>query len=483
MKNNHLPNKILTILFFFFLTCSAYSQPVTWYKTFGDPVKNMHGNYVVQTFDGGYVILGDKGIGAGDQKMLLLKLDYLGNLIWFKYPADTIININPQKLVQTSDSGFVILGSQYQQWGYFLLKTDKNGNFLWRKNYPDTAVAYPALYGLANTLDNGFILSGEFISYSPPSQKGYLIKTDSLGNVKWQRGYKDSTINGYGDIVQFPDSNYYTSGVTYNTTSNNYSVAKKFSSTGNVIWTKIFNLYTGAGMLSKILNDRIAIFSSKGRNSHYVTLFDTSGNIIWQNLHSYPSFVYSFNSTLNGNIILSGVSDSSGYNETIAIKKLSSSGDSILAKNFQYQGFTSLSVKNTCPTNDNGFIIVGYTGKVFKYSLLIIKTDSAFNSPMISNILSQPEIISNNFELFQNYPNPFNSSTRINFKIPCSDEVLIKIFDLSGREIFNSGYKLYFKGLNSFILNTNKYNLSSGIYLFTIEYKGQAKSLKLVYLK
>ncbi len=87
----------------------VYSQSVTWVKIIGDSVKSMSGVSVVQTFDGGYAVLGYKGNVSNDQKMLLIKLDYLGNIQWIKYPAGTIENISPLKLVQTNDSGFAML--------------------------------------------------------------------------------------------------------------------------------------------------------------------------------------------------------------------------------------------------------------------------------------------------------------------------------------------------------------------------------------
>jgi len=118
----------------------AYSQPVTWVKIIGDSVKNMAGISIVQTYDGGYAVLGYKQFTTGNEKMLLLKLDYLGNLLWLKYPADTIINVSPLKLVQVKDSGLVMFGYDHTILRNFLLKTDKSGNFLWRKNYPDTAI-------------------------------------------------------------------------------------------------------------------------------------------------------------------------------------------------------------------------------------------------------------------------------------------------------------------------------------------------------
>ncbi|NOY60648.1 MAG: T9SS type A sorting domain-containing protein, partial [Calditrichaeota bacterium] len=39
------------------------------------------------------------------------------------------------------------------------------------------------------------------------------------------------------------------------------------------------------------------------------------------------------------------------------------------------------------------------------------------------------------FILHQNYPNPFNSSTTIRYVLPKSMRVVLKVFDISGREI------------------------------------------------
>jgi hypothetical protein len=40
-----------------------------------------------------------------------------------------------------------------------------------------------------------------------------------------------------------------------------------------------------------------------------------------------------------------------------------------------------------------------------------------------------------NFNLMQNYPNPFNPSTSISFDLPKQSYVIIKIFDVIGREV------------------------------------------------
>lgn len=71
------------------------------------------------------------------------------------------------------------------------------------------------------------------------------------------------------------------------------------------------------------------------------------------------------------------------------------------------------------------------------------------------------------FSLSQNYPNPFNPETKINFSIPTSSNVTIKVFDVRGREV---------KTLVNESVNAGTYKISvdasafaSGIYFYTIK--------------
>lgn len=85
-----------------------------------------------------------------------------------------------------------------------------------------------------------------------------------------------------------------------------------------------------------------------------------------------------------------------------------------------------------------------------------------------------------NFKLEQNYPNPFNPSTKINFSIPKSEFVTLKIYNTIGKEI---------KTLVSENLDAGKYEytfsgseLSSGVYFynFTAQNFSETKSMTLI---
>jgi len=85
------------------------------------------------------------------------------------------------------------------------------------------------------------------------------------------------------------------------------------------------------------------------------------------------------------------------------------------------------------------------------------------------------------FELKQNYPNPFNPTTNISYNLPISGEVVIKIFDVTGREMqtLESG----FKQAGQHIINFNASNLPSGVYFYQIKTGSFSATKKLLLLK
>jgi PKD repeat protein len=89
--------------------------------------------------------------------------------------------------------------------------------------------------------------------------------------------------------------------------------------------------------------------------------------------------------------------------------------------------------------------------------------------------------LSNEFTLSQNYPNPFNPSTVIEFSLPYSSEVSLKIYDMLGKEVVNlleeqkvaGQYRVSFDGSS----------LSSGIYFYKLEADNFRASKKMLLIK
>ena len=83
--------------------------------------------------------------------------------------------------------------------------------------------------------------------------------------------------------------------------------------------------------------------------------------------------------------------------------------------------------------------------------------------------------------LSQNYPNPFNSSTIISFHIPSTTHVLLKIFDVLGREITNLVSGQIEQGDHSVIWDASA--MSSGTYFYRFQSGDFVDTKKLVLIK
>ncbi len=85
------------------------------------------------------------------------------------------------------------------------------------------------------------------------------------------------------------------------------------------------------------------------------------------------------------------------------------------------------------------------------------------------------------FKLSQNYPNPFNPSTIINYEIPTSSLVTLKVYDLLGREVTTLVNEIKPAGKYNITFDASKY--SSGVYFYRIEAGEFSQIKKMVLLK
>jgi len=100
--------------------------------------------------------------------------------------------------------------------------------------------------------------------------------------------------------------------------------------------------------------------------------------------------------------------------------------------------------------------------------------------------MNEPGNIPQQYSLEQNYPNPFNPETQINFSLPQSGFVELKIYDLLGSEVATLLNQEYKAGTYSVDWNgKNQYEeqVSSGIYIYKITAGNFVKTRKMLLLK
>lgn len=85
------------------------------------------------------------------------------------------------------------------------------------------------------------------------------------------------------------------------------------------------------------------------------------------------------------------------------------------------------------------------------------------------------------FELQQNYPNPFNPVTSIRFTVPFSSNVILKIYNTSGKEVHTLLNQKLVKGSHE--IEWNAVDLPSGVYYYTLTAENYSDTKKMVLIK
>jgi hypothetical protein len=182
---------------------------------------------VQQTQDGGYVLTGgtsDPGDLLLDSDIYLIKTDETGDSLWRKTYVHGFYNgYNGQYVEQTNDGGYIILGNTH----YFvnesiddgsidgdilLLKTDENGDSLWSKTFG--GYNWDVGFSIKQTTDGGFIITGSTESFGNGLTDVYLIKTDNSGNELWTKTFGGTDYDRGNSIQQTQDGGYVITGQT-----------------------------------------------------------------------------------------------------------------------------------------------------------------------------------------------------------------------------------------------------------------------------
>ncbi|MCB0608077.1 MAG: T9SS type A sorting domain-containing protein, partial [Lewinella sp.] len=106
--------------------------------------------------------------------------------------------------------------------------------------------------------------------------------------------------------------------------------------------------------------------------------------------------------------------------------------------------------------------------------------DNGLNAVPFNLTFSKQPIAANGFELLQNAPNPFRELTTIQFVIPEYGEVEFTIHDVTGKVVLrqNAGFAA---GRHQLVVDADM--LPAGVLYYTVTYKGQTATRKMVVIK
>ena len=156
---------------------------------------------------------------------------------WSKtYSGATAVDHWPYFVIQTIDGGYAIAGrtalSGSGNYAFWLIKTDSTGNMQWNKTYGGSNL----LLNMIQTKDGGFALIGNKDS----ENTAWIIKTDAYGNMQWNKTYGGGSRDSPYSIVETSDG-YVFAGYTMSFGAGGWDMwLVKTDIHGNPLWTKTF---------------------------------------------------------------------------------------------------------------------------------------------------------------------------------------------------------------------------------------------------
>ncbi len=127
-------------------------------------------------------------------------------------------------------------------------------------------------------------------------------------------------------------------------------------------------------------------------------------------------------------------------------------------------------------SNDDSYQTIDYD----RYDLVYAKINGVEYGTFVS-VENEDSSHPIDYFLSQNYPNPFNPSTRINYSLPHSSKVTLKVYDILGNEIKTLVNKEQNAGI--YEVEYDSKGLSSGIYFYRIVTDRFSEMKKMILLK
>ncbi|MCU0342480.1 MAG: T9SS type A sorting domain-containing protein [Ignavibacterium sp.] len=102
-------------------------------------------------------------------------------------------------------------------------------------------------------------------------------------------------------------------------------------------------------------------------------------------------------------------------------------------------------------------------------------------SEMVTSVEDTSTTLPTQFRLYQNYPNPFNPSTRIKYSVAQSSKVVLKIYDVLGKEVATLINEE--RPIGNYEIEFDASNLSSGVYLYKLHAGNFVEMKKMILLR
>ncbi len=469
----------LPLIVFFTLAFQIGSaQPVFFEITYG----NGGGDFsrsLKQLPDGSIFVLGYSDSGAwGRNDVALTRLTKQGVVVWTKYYGDTLDQYGNYFDI-TYDGKFIVTGetsTPANGLDFFIYKIDTAGNLMWAQTYG--TLVNESMRHIEETSDKGFIITG-FQSDTNSFNDTYIVKTDSIGNIEWER-WQGGVDNDYGFLAhQLPDNGYVISSDTKSFGNGGYDVnLTRIGTSGNTLWNYYYGdafqngcqglFITAAGKFLSYGETEIFTFSPF---EFFIELIDTSGTSLWRRTFGGINTDAAFSIVENPDqtFVLTGYSNSVMPGPlNLAVVKVDTNGNMIWNRSYGGNGIDI--GYEIIHSQDNGYLICGHRSDSTNIQVYLLHVDqTGLLTGLNEQIVSNDDLVA--------YPNPFSDKCTIDLKnVPDPGKARLLILDETGRDVsWIFRYSISSEGL---IINAQ--GAVSGLYFGQILTEKQIYRFKLV---
>lgn len=331
------------------------NDELQWNKTYGGSLDD-RGNDIIQTQDGGYVIVGysksadeDVTANAGAHDLWIVKLTATGSISWEK-SLGYIGTDKAQSVIQTSDDGYFVVGlldvtasggegnsraTQHAGGDYWGIKLDASGNTEWTKYFGGNNSELP--YDTIQTADSGYIIIGtsDSTDVDITNNKGqydfWIVKINATGSLVWEKSFGGTGIDEAYSVVEADGNNLM--------------------------------------ILGKTFSDDVDVSQNKGQADAWLIKIDSEGNLLWEKTYGGSSFDsgHAITNSQDGGYIITGSSRSqdddlsvnNGQNDVFVLK-ISANGD--VQRGYSLGGSNADFSYGIVEKSNNEIILVGETG-------------------------------------------------------------------------------------------------------------------------
>lgn len=302
--------------------------------------------------------------------VILVKTDLNGDSLWKKTFGGERNELSSSVIEDNGgDYVFAAASESFSVGGYdiWIVKTDSNGDTIWTKTYGGTLDDIPAW--IEQTDDRGYIITGRTNSFGAGGNDLFLLKLDNDGNDEWFVTHGGSNDDMGYEVHQTSDGGYIVAGGTfsYGAGSSDFYVLKTDDS-GADIWRyvgggsgfdearSVKQLSTGAFIVGATLT------SASNTDLHIFELREGDGALRWANTIDKGHYEYNAAVLLDddGYLLVGSTGSTIEGNDQFLLVKTDFDG---LPRAIADYGTGSTNVCHAArSTADNGVIMAGANG-------------------------------------------------------------------------------------------------------------------------